>query len=155
MLIQGKMDHEVAAAVHVARETISRWRKNPFFQAHLNAERQALWTTAHERLRSLVHRSIDIVEAALRESDLKAAVELLKIVNVYGQVPAPSGPTDPEEIVFREVQTWHATAPQRTGPTVDPLQALINDNADQDAAHIRERLQAVRQAWGMDAGADR
>src|SRR5712671_3684742 len=65
LLILGRMDHDVAAAVGVARETVSRWRLNPFFVATLNQQRQALWSTAHERLRGLVHRAIDIVETAL------------------------------------------------------------------------------------------
>src|SRR6267378_671420 len=60
LLILGQTDHAVAATVGVARETVSRWRLNPYFVATLNQQRQALWSTAHERLRSLVHRAIDI-----------------------------------------------------------------------------------------------
>ena len=56
LLIQGKPDHEVAAAVGVARETVTRWRNDhPYFAAELNRQRKALWATAQERLRALVH----------------------------------------------------------------------------------------------------
>ena len=151
LLILGQTDHAVAATVGVARETVSRWRLNPYFVATLNQQRQALWSTAHERLRGLVHRAIDIVEHALSDGDLKAAVELLRIVRLYGEVPAPSGPDDPELVVWQHAQAQTATALRRDVPPVDPVHALLNEQAGQEAALMRERLHALRHEWGMDA----
>src|SRR5712664_2745053 len=82
LLILGQMDHAVAATVGVARETVSRWRLNPYFVAAMNKARQALWSAAHDRLRGLVTQSVDIVEKSLGDGDLKAAIEVLKIVNL-------------------------------------------------------------------------
>jgi len=150
LLILGQMDHAVAATVGVARETVSRWRLNPYFVAAMNTARQALWSAAHDRLRGLVTQSVDIVEKSLGDGDLKAAIEVLKIVNLYGQVGVPSGPTDPEEVVWQHAQAEAAAVLRRAGPPVDPLQALLNEQAGQEAALMRERLHALRQTWGMD-----
>ncbi|HSX79751.1 MAG TPA: hypothetical protein VLQ80_14415 [Candidatus Saccharimonadia bacterium] len=151
LLVQGRPDHEVAAAIGVARETICRWRlNNPYFMATLNQERQTLWEHAHQRLRGLVNRSIDILEHALSDGDVKAAIELLKIVRIYGEVPAPGGAVDPEQVVFDQVQAWHLAVKRRDLAPVDPVQVLLDPHAGDDAARLHDRLQAARQAWGMD-----
>jgi hypothetical protein len=150
LLVQGKADHEVAAAVGVARETVTRWRgENPYFVAELNRLRKALWGSAHERLRGLVHTAVDILEKALTDGDLKAAVELLKAVRLYGAVPAPSGLDDPELVLWQEAQAWALAEVQRQGPAVDPLQRLLSENADQLADLTRQRMEALRQQWTM------
>jgi hypothetical protein len=154
LLIQGQHDHAVASALGLARETVSRWRLNPYFVATLNHERQALWEQAHQRLRGLVNRAIDILAAALKENDVRTAVELLKIVRIYGEVPPPSGPTDPEEVVWQEVQTGHLAEKRREVPTVDPMQLLLDEHAGQDAVRLHDRHQAARQQWGLDDGDD-
>ena len=43
LLILGKTDREVAEAVGVRRETVTKWHKNPFFIAELNVKREELW----------------------------------------------------------------------------------------------------------------
>jgi DNA-binding NarL/FixJ family response regulator len=43
LLIFGKTDKEVAETIGVGRNTISKWYKNAFFVAELNARREELW----------------------------------------------------------------------------------------------------------------
>jgi hypothetical protein len=154
LLLQGMTDHAVAAQVGCARETVSRWRLNPFFVATLNQERKDLWEAAHQRLRGLVHKSIDILEKALTAGDAKAAMELLRIIGIAGNVPAPSGETNPEAIVYQEADAWTKGRHVREGPTVDFVQTLLHEGADKDAAMLRERLGTLREAWGMDEGSE-
>jgi hypothetical protein len=151
LLIQDKPDHEVAAAVGVVRETVTRWRhENPYFVAELNRQRKALWGAAHERLRGLVHKAVDIVEKALEDGDLKAAVEVLKAVKLYGTVAPPSGLEDPELVLWQEAQAWAAAEVQRAGPAVDALQRLLDENAGKQVDLARQRMQALRQRWTLD-----
>ena len=151
LLIQGKPDHEVAAAVGVVRETVTRWRhENPYFVAELNRQRKALWGAAHERLRGLVYKAVDIVEQAIEAGDLKAAVEILKAVKLYGTVMPPSGPEDPELVLWQEAQAWATAEVQRDGPAVDPLQALLDANAGKQVDLARQRMQVLRQRWTAD-----
>lgn len=151
LLIQGKPDHAVAAAVGVARETVTRWRhENPYFVAELNRQRKAVWGTAQERLRGLVHKAVDILEKALEAGDLKAAVEVLKAVRLYGTVPAPSGLEDPELLLWQEARAWAAAEIQLDGPIIDPLQLLIDANAGKEGDLMRQRMQTLRQQWTLD-----
>src|ERR671923_1246329 len=92
LLLFGKPDREVAEAVGVARETVWHWRnEHPVFIAELNHRRRELWAEGHERLRGLVGKAVEVIEQAVCAGDLKAAVELLKIVKVHGGVGAPEG----------------------------------------------------------------
>jgi hypothetical protein len=135
----------------VVRETVTRWRhENSYFVAELNRHRKALWGAAQERLRGLVHKAVDIGEQALEAGGLKAAVEVLKVVKLYGQVPAPSGLEDPELLLWQEAQAWAAAEVQRQGPTVDPLQALLDEHAGKQADLTHQRMQALRQQWTSD-----
>ena len=57
LLIFGKTDKEVAETIGVGRNTISKWYKNAFFIAELNARREELWKEEKLRLKSLVHEA--------------------------------------------------------------------------------------------------
>src|SRR4029453_8873154 len=91
LLILGHTDQAVAEQIGVARETICRWRnENPSFMAELNRRRKEVWQMAHERLRGLVGKAIDIVEKALNADDVKAALAVLKATTLYGYFGAPA-----------------------------------------------------------------
>lgn len=103
LLIQGKSDREVAEAVKVSRQTVNQWRNHDaVFVSALNARRQEIWGSQSERLRSLVKKAVDVLEADLDSDDRKlrqsAAIHLLKSVKLYGRDLQPYGKTDPEEI---------------------------------------------------------
>lgn len=90
LLLAGKTDQEVAEAVGVTRQTISLWRnKDELFRAALDARRQELWGAYVERLRQLVGRALQVLEADLLQDDDRrlrqsAAVHILKCVGLYG-----------------------------------------------------------------------
>ena len=61
-ILQGKSDRAVAEAVGVARQTIWEWRNHDvFFIAELNRQRSELWREAHQRLKILANRALDVV----------------------------------------------------------------------------------------------
>ena len=62
LLIQGKPDKEVAAAVGVARQTVTTWRNhNADFAAELNIRRREIWGSQEDRLRQLVAKAVTVL----------------------------------------------------------------------------------------------
>ena len=104
LLIFGKTDKEVAETIGVGRNTISKWYKNAFFIAELNARREELWVESKLRLKGVVHDAVDVLTNGLRSSDQKiaitAAVHILKTVGLYGELNQRFGPTTPERLVW-------------------------------------------------------
>jgi len=120
LLIFGKTDKEVAETIGVGRNTISKWYKNAFFIAELNARREELWKDAKLRLKSLAHEAVDVLSNGLHSSDEKvaitSAVHILKTVGLYGEVKESFGPTTPEKAVWdqraeKELQIYMALRP--------------------------------------------
>jgi hypothetical protein len=84
---------DAAETVKVSRQTVSEWlHHNPPFQAALNARRRELFTEHQERLRSLIPKALERLEAAVDDSPqgVAAAVHILKAAGLYG-LPEPSG----------------------------------------------------------------
>ena len=100
LLLAGKTDQEVAEAVGVSRQTINSWRnKDELFRAALDARRQELWGAYVERLRQLIGRALQVLEADLLQDDDRrlrqtAAVHVLKCVGLYGANLEPTNPTE-------------------------------------------------------------
>lgn len=120
LLILGKTDKEVSEAIGVRRETVTRWHKNAFFIAELNARREELWTESKLRLKALVSDAVDALTNGLKSSDEKikitSAVHILKTVGLYGEVKESFGPTTPERAVWdqraeKELQIYMALRP--------------------------------------------
>ena len=104
LLLTGLTDQAVADQLGLARQTVCNWRHNEAaFAARFNAERQALWSTHREKLRSLVAQAVDVLaedmaaklEPKLRQS---AAIHVLKAVGLYGQDMKPSGAIDSGQV---------------------------------------------------------
>jgi hypothetical protein len=151
LLILGHTDHAVAEQIGVARETICRWRnENPYFMAELNRRRKAVWQTAHERIRGLVGKAIDIVEKALNADDVKAAFTVLKAANLYGHVEAPKGGTEPELVLLAQAEAWAAQELRRQGTSGDPLGMLLAAAAKPPL--IRQRMEVLRRTYRMETG---
>jgi hypothetical protein len=148
LLLLGQPDREVAAAVGVSRETVWAWRhRHPVFIAELNRRRKALWGDAHDRLRALVGKAVEVLEQAVHGGDLKAAVEVLKIVKIHGNVPPADGPEDPDLVLWQQAEDWAALALQREGPSVDPMHALIDLKASRRVTLAQQRVAELRQQW--------
>jgi hypothetical protein len=136
LLITGKPDREVAEVVGVSRQTIAQWRQHPVFMAELNQRRQTLWADAHARLRALIGGAVDVIEDAVRDGDLKAAIEVLKAVKLYGEVGSPTGATEPDVIVRQQA----VAQLEREGTPKNALAAMVENL---DTAAYRARLAEV------------
>jgi hypothetical protein len=85
LLILGKSDREVADTVGVNRTTIWEWRTaHPLVMATLERRRAEVWRQPQERLRSLLAKAVENLAAAVEGGDLKASIEVLKAVGMYG-----------------------------------------------------------------------
>ena len=80
LLMTGGSDQAVANELDMARQTVNNWRHNDAaFAARFNAERQALWSTHREKLRSLVAQAVDVLAedmAATLEPKLRQSAAL-------------------------------------------------------------------------------
>jgi hypothetical protein len=110
-LLQGKSDRAVAEAVGVSRQTVSEWKNHDvLFIAELNRQRSELWWEAHQRLKSLANRALDVVEVQLDSDDPKAALAASKYIlqgtRLLGDTDLPrSGPTTPEEVIMARLRS--------------------------------------------------
>lgn len=110
-LLQGKSDRAVAEAVGVTRQTIWEWRKRDvLFIAELNRQRSELWREAHQRLKSLANRALDVVEVHLDSGDPKASLAaaryILQGTRLLGETDLPkSGPTTPEAVILERLRS--------------------------------------------------
>ena len=104
-LVSGIGVAKTAEMLSLNRHTITRWRQsNPFFIAKLNDARKERWAEAHERLRGMVDKALDVMEASIEAGDSRVAVEVLKAVNIYGSVPSPKGSTSSDAVMLELAQ---------------------------------------------------
>ena len=147
MLVHGKTDQETAQAVGVVRETVTRWRNdNPHFAAELNKQRRVIWGTNQDRLRSLVRKAVDTLEAALDAEDSRAAVEVLKAVGIYGQVEPPSGPENAELVLWSKARSLADLELIRRGPSGSPtLDILLKE--EEHATLTQRNMKEPRKSY--------
>lgn len=70
LIVQGKRDIHVAKAVGVHRTTLWRWREHhPEFRAELDRRRRAVWGSAADRFRALLHQAVDAFGQQVRKGD--------------------------------------------------------------------------------------
>ena len=107
LLVTGRSDREVAEALGIPRQTVAEWRnRDALFAAELNARRNALWRGYLDRMRSMVGRALDELEAGLGEQDPKvrqaAALHILKLATGPGTPgginSVPNAPETPSQI---------------------------------------------------------
>ena len=85
LLIAGHTDQQVADAVGKDRTTIWGWRhEHPLFMATLARRRAEVWRVPQEKLRGLLSKAVVNLAAAVEAGDLKASIEVLKAVGMYG-----------------------------------------------------------------------
>ena len=152
MLVHGKTDQETAQAVGVARETVTRWRNdNPHFAAELNRQRRVIWGTNQDKLRSLVRKAVDTLEAALDAEDSRAAVEVLKAVGIYGQIEPPTGPEDAELVLWSKAKGLADLEIKRRGPSGNPtLDLLLRD--EEHATLTQRNMNELRKGYKNSIG---
>lgn len=82
LLALGETKTKVAAAVGVSRQQLYTWEQNVFFRSAISKRHADLWQENKQRLRGLSAKAVDVIEQELESGNLKAAVELLKIVGM-------------------------------------------------------------------------
>ena len=98
LLLSGQNITAAAAAVGVARETVSRWRNSdPTFQAAYNAALQSAYEANQKKLIDARGKALDRLAVMVDSEDqaiaFKAAAALLRV-----EVDRPKGYTDPVDI---------------------------------------------------------
>jgi len=89
LLLDGKTIGETSLLVGVSRRTVSQWHaEDALFLMEMNARRRELWSSCKERLLSLVHDAIDILEDDLKQFDdskarSEAAIQVLRWAGIY------------------------------------------------------------------------
>jgi hypothetical protein len=91
LLLLGKKMSGIAAAVGVDPRTLYRWRQDEAFRTELDRCRRELWSGAAERLRALVHPSLDVMEQHLRDrydrNRFRAASSVLRLADLRKCIP--------------------------------------------------------------------
>ena len=98
LLLSGKTITETAAALGVARETVSRWRHtDAAFEAVYNEGLRSAWEAGHVRLEEArgkaLARLVELIDSEEPAVALKAAMALVRL-----DVPEPKGSVNPERI---------------------------------------------------------
>ena len=100
-LLQGKSDRAVSEAAGVSRQTVWDWRnRDPLFIAELNRQRSEMWQEAHERLKSLANRALDVLEQQLDSGDPKASLAAAKYILQGTRSPEGDGHKMAQKPVF-------------------------------------------------------
>jgi transposase-like protein len=91
LLILGQRMSCIAGAVGIDPSTLYRWRQDEAFRTELDRCRRELWSGAAERLRALVHPSLDVMEQHLRDrydrNRFRAASSVLRLADLRKCVP--------------------------------------------------------------------
>lgn len=120
LLAAGKNDTETADALKLSRVTVTRWRLYSLdFQAAIAERRASVWGAAADRLRAILPKAIDLLEAELNGGSVPVALAVLKLA---GPLPSASNsPTDPQDILLAEVERERARARLRTPMNVQDM----------------------------------
>jgi len=101
MLVTGRSMTTVARKLDVDRRTLHRWRQNETFRRELARLRRQLWSEATDRLRALVHPSLDVLEQELRKgydrARYRAANAVLRHANLRKSTPLNADEPDIDE----------------------------------------------------------
>jgi len=86
LLVLGNTLGETANAIGVDPKTLYNWRRDEAFADALNARREELWDEAAQRLRAMVHPSLDILQQDLanrhERARFRAATAVLRLADL-------------------------------------------------------------------------
>lgn len=104
-MLAGQKQVDLAETVGVTPETISRWKRDPVFQAEHNRRRREVSSLASERLRRLQLDALDVLAdmltARTQKDRYNAAMALLNLGKVQVEVP---GTDDPDQIRLEQAE---------------------------------------------------
>jgi hypothetical protein len=86
MIASGRTFKSICDALTIDARTLYRWRRLPAFKRALNRRRDELWSSAADRLRSMLERSLDVFDEQLSETfrptRFRAANAILRIAGM-------------------------------------------------------------------------
>jgi hypothetical protein len=144
-LLQGRSDKATAEAVGVSRQTVWEWRNHdPLFIAELNRHRSEMWREAHERLKSLANRALDVLELQLGSDDPKASLAAAKYVLQGTQLLGETdlhigGPTTPEGVIMAKLRN---EARQELAPKINKRNQMFDLDLF-ETNRIEEEIEAL------------
>lgn len=141
LLLAGYTAIETASLIGKSRDTVSRWKnENVHFITEFNRQHGELCDGVKFRLQSLTSKAVEVMEQHLNQGNLKAATELLKIVNLYGNIPSPDLNIDEEMVVKLQAEKMAVMetkkAPFSEATEIDAVTKLL---ADDIAGVLKER----------------
>jgi hypothetical protein len=147
LLITGKSDRDTAEAVGVNRMTVWQWRhEHPVFMATLERRRAEVWRQPQERLRALLAKSVENLAAAVEDGDLKASIEVLKAVGMYGNGTMNAiHQQDPEQLIAQEAERRVRREGISEDATHDMLLGMTKNSAYQ--RRLAEVMEELYQAY--------
>ena len=106
LLLSGKTITETAAALGVARETVSRWRHtDAAFEAVYNEGLRSTWEAGRTRIEAsrgkAIARLVELMEGDDPNLALKAAMALVRL-----EVPEPTGSVNPDKLELNNLQGY-------------------------------------------------
>ena len=105
LLCLGKTVSATAALVGRSSDTVSRWKnENPYFMSELNRRQTELSDAVNKRIQCLVSKAVNVIEAKIDEGNLRAAIEILRTVNLQSHMIMPDQETDPDRLVIRRAE---------------------------------------------------
>ena len=154
-LLQGKSDRAVAEAVGVSRQTVWEWKNHDvLYIAELNRQRFELWREAHQRLKSLANRALDVVEQQLDSGDPKAGLAAAKYIlqgtKLLGDTDLPkSGPTTPEAVIMAKLRSEARMELEAEGKGRDPFKIDLFGIDDEVEDLAKSRLKKAMAEAGL------
>ena len=101
LLVMGKSQVTIARKLGVDTRTVRRWQQDGTFRRELEQLRRRLWGEAADRLRALVHPSLDVLEQQLADpyerGRYRAANAVLRHANLKKCVPLSDPAGDCED----------------------------------------------------------
>jgi hypothetical protein len=141
-LLTGKSDREAAEIAGCSRWAVQGWRtSNPLFMATLHQRRETLFSSAVDRLRSLLSKALDNISGAIESGDVPSSFALLKATGVHGFCP-PTGEMDPQKL-FDDI-VLRLLAKEKIPGKLDDMLIKLNQNPveRQREEEIRNELRA-------------
>ena len=89
-----------------------------------------------------------ILYVRLQNSDARAAVEVLKAVGIYGQLPPPSGPEDAELVLWEVAKTWAELEFNKQRRSIDSLMAFTLGEIEIPAL-AQQRMEELQEQFGQ------
>jgi hypothetical protein len=144
LLILGKTDRETVEAVGVGRPTVTLWRtQHPLFMATLEQRRAEIWRAPQERLRALLSKAVDNIASAVDAGDVKASIEVLRAVGMYGNGTMNAiHEQNPEKILNAMVDQRLAREPESGDPVQRAMDALYHPERERRRQEIEHELAA-------------